>query len=198
MPSKPAGRPRTKPAEERRDDLMRSAERLFLDKGFDPTTIEDITSGAAVSKGAFYLHFSSKADLVEALRSRFVQGLLDRMEEEVGKQADGDWTSKLSAWARACSAGYLDATRLHAILFSAAPPPPRDGLTRNALIDHLAELLIGGNDGGAWSLATPSFTAVFLFNALHGVVNQESVTTNDPARENLLRELEAHFQQVVR
>ena len=53
-------RPRTKAPEERRDELMNAAQRLFLEQGVATTTIEQITMGADVAKGTFYLHFSSK------------------------------------------------------------------------------------------------------------------------------------------
>ena len=43
--------PRTKPPEQRRDDLMNAAQRLFLDLGVSATTVEQITSGAGVAKG---------------------------------------------------------------------------------------------------------------------------------------------------
>lgn len=64
-------RPRTKPPEARLDELMTSAQRLFLKHGVGSTTIEQITSGAEVAKGTFYLYFSSKEDVLEALRERF-------------------------------------------------------------------------------------------------------------------------------
>ena len=198
MPSNAAGRPRTKPAEKRRHDLMKSAERLFLKKGIDETTIEEITHAAGVSKGSFYLHFSSKADVLEALRARFVQEILDGILEEVGKKGEHDWHGKLAAWAKTCAAGYLDAARLHHLVFASAPPPTREGLTRNALIDSLTKVLAGGNQDNAWFLDEPSFTAVFLFNALHGVVNQEGIAGDDGDRRKLLRNIEEHFQRVVR
>src|SRR5262249_40635930 len=117
MPVKPAPKPRTKPSEERRDDLMSSAERLFLEKGLEQTTVEEITQGADVAKGTFYLHFSSKADVLEALRARFVQGVLDGIVAEVGKQQELDWRGKLAAWSKACAAAYLDSARLHHLVF---------------------------------------------------------------------------------
>ena len=40
-------RPRTKPPETRRTELMDAAQRLFLEHGVGPTTIEQITAGAA-------------------------------------------------------------------------------------------------------------------------------------------------------
>ena len=176
---------------------MRSAERVFMEKGFDQTTIEDITSGAAVSKGSFYLHFTSKSDVVEALRSRFVQHVLDRVTDAVGERSRDDWTGKLCSWARACATAYLDAARLHGMIFSIAPSPPRAGLSRNALIDHLAGLLEAGQRSSAWVLMDPAFTAIFLFNGLHGVVNQDDVALDEPARNGLLDHLEAHFRQTV-
>ncbi len=176
---------------------MTSAERLFLENGPDQTTIEDITRGADVSKGAFYLHFSSKADVLEALRTRFVQGVLDRIIEAVGKQDARDWRGKITAWSRACAAGYMDAARLHHLVFASAPPPTREGLTRNILIDHLTELLAGGDMDNAWSLDDPGFTAVFLFNALHGVVNRDGIAENHAERRKLLRDIEDHFLRVA-
>ncbi|MDR6666990.1 TetR/AcrR family transcriptional regulator [Rhizobium sp. 1399] len=198
MTSRMAGRPRTKPAEERRDDLMVAAERLFLDKGVEHTTIEEITQGAAVSKGAFYLHFSSKADVIEALRTRFVQKLLNGIVEEVGKQDTGDWNGKLTAWARACAMGYLNAARLHNLVFAASPPPSREGLTSNILIDSLQQLLAAGSREGAWSLKEPAFTAIFLFNALHGVVNQSGIGDDDTGRTKLLSNIEDSVLRLAR
>jgi AcrR family transcriptional regulator len=197
MPSTPVARPRTKPAEERRDDLMTSAERIFLHKGVGQTTIEDITIGANVSKGAFYLHFSSKADVIEALRARFVQGLLDGIGAAVGRRQRGDWPERLSAWSQSCAAGYLDSARVHHLVFAAAPPPSREGLTRNILIDDLMELLAIGNRAHAWSVDDPRFTAVFLFNALHGVVNQTDVAGNADDRRKLLADIDTHFRRAV-
>lgn len=192
MKSGQAGRPRTKPPEERQEDILRSAERVFLLKGVEQATIEDITRGADLSKGAFYLHFSSKADVVEAMRGRFVQDLLDRIRSDMDGRPESDWRGRLSTWARACATGYLGASVLHNLIFSAAPAPSREGLTRNGLIDQLTELLQAGNRASAWSVEAPSFTAIFLFNALHGAVGQ-------PGPDNdLLDQLDDHFQRLVR
>ena len=191
------GRPRTKPAEQRRADLIRSAEQLFLEKGVEPTTIEEITAAAAVSKGAFYLHFSSKADVIKAMRRHFVEGLLDRVRDAVGRQRSDDWNGKLTAWASACATAYLDATPLHRLVFASAPAPDRQGLTRNILIDDLADLLADGCRAAAWSLDDPAFTAIFLFNALHAVVDQDDLADNDEKRRALLAHIEVHVHRLV-
>lgn len=172
---------------------MNSAERLFLEKGLEHTTVEEITQGADVAKGTFYLHFSSKADVLEALRIRFVQGVLDGIVVEVARQRPQDWRGKLAAWSKACAVGYLEAARLHHLVFVAAPPATREGLARNSLVDHLTELLEAGNDDEAWLIDDPRFTAVFLFNALHGIVNQAGIGADRKSRTRLLRAIEDHF-----
>jgi AcrR family transcriptional regulator len=172
---------------------MNSAERLFLEKGLEHTTVEEITHGADVAKGTFYLHFSSKADVLEALRARFVQGVLDSIVLEVARQKERDWRGKLAAWSKACALGYLDAAPVHHLVFVATPPATKEGLTRNSLIDNLTKLLKAGNDDKAWLIDDPGFTAVFLFNALHGIVNQVGVGSDRGSRIRLLRGLENHF-----
>lgn len=193
----PARVQRTRPAEERREDLIRSAERLFLARGVEHTSIEEITQGASVSKGAFYLHFSSKTDVIEAIRADFVKALLARVVEAVDNQDPSGWTAKLKAWAEACASGYLDAARLHSFIFAVAPLPSREGLTRNSLIDCLSDLLAAGSQANAWSIETPPFTAAFLFNALHGVVNQAGAATHPAGRAGLLHEIGVHFERIV-
>src|ERR1700677_383746 len=109
-------RPRTKPPEERRDELMNAALRLFLKHGVGATTIEQITAGADVAKGTFYLYFSSKEDLRAALGERFAQKHLESIKTAVAELPEDDWKGKLATWAKASVAFYLDSIRLHDVL----------------------------------------------------------------------------------
>lgn len=45
--------------------IIESALRLINEKGFDNVSVSEITESAGVSKGAFYIHFKSKEDLIE-------------------------------------------------------------------------------------------------------------------------------------
>lgn len=194
MTVKAASKTRTKPAAERRDELMQAAERLFLERGFEQTAIEQITTLAGVAKGTFYLHFSSKMDVVEALRQRFVTALLERIDVETSR-SDRDWVARLGSWAKACAAGYLDTDRLHHLVFVAVPPSTQEGLTRNGLIDSLQDLLASGDEAGAWTVSDPRFSSVFLFSALHGIVQQPVADRLD--RHQLLSAIETHFLRHV-
>jgi AcrR family transcriptional regulator len=169
---------------------MTAAQRLFLEHGVGPVTIEQITSGAAVAKGTFYLYFSSKDDLLGALRKRFAEQLLARIRAAIGAESPAHWHERLSAWAKAIIAGYLDSMRLHDILFYASRPPSRDGLIDNIIIDDLYHLLQAGVAAGAWSIDDPRFTAVFLFSGVHGVVEEAFNKHQKVNRVRLARRLE--------
>jgi AcrR family transcriptional regulator len=183
-------RPRTKPAEARRDELMNAAQRLFLEHGVGPTTIDQITSAANVAKGTFYLHFSCKDDILSSLGERFAQQHLAKIKAAIAEKQHDDWTGKLATWAATGVTSYLDCIRLHDILFYGSRPGTREGLVNNIVIDHLANLLEAGVDAGAWSIDDPRFTAVFLFSGLHGIVDDAYIKEKRVNRSRLARRLE--------
>lgn len=70
-----------------RDRLLDSAEELVLDHGFAGTTVEAVIARAEVTKGAFFHHFRSKAELGKALIDRYalldqklLEGTMERAE----------------------------------------------------------------------------------------------------------------------
>lgn len=65
-PGKVGGRRDTN-RRERVKALLDGALPLFLERGIEGTTIDDIAKAAGVAKGSFYRYFESKARLVEAL-----------------------------------------------------------------------------------------------------------------------------------
>jgi len=52
---------------ERRSDILESAQRFTITKGFEQMTIQDILDDLQISKGAFYHYFASKQALLDAL-----------------------------------------------------------------------------------------------------------------------------------
>jgi AcrR family transcriptional regulator len=183
-------RPRTKPPQERRDELMDAAQRLFLKQGIGPTTIEHITSGADIAKGTFYLHFASKDDLLAALGERYAGKHLISIQAALAANPQADWAGKLATWAEASAAFYLDSIQLHDMLFYESRSPTRAGLVDNVVIDHLSGLLKAGADARAWSIDDPRVTAVFLFSGMHSIVDDAYLRERRIAQSRLIKRLQ--------
>ncbi|WP_416150814.1 TetR/AcrR family transcriptional regulator [Salipaludibacillus sp. HK11] len=62
-----------KDPEERRNEIMDVAERLFLTKGYTGTAINDILKEIGIAKGTFYYYFQSKEEVMDAIVMRFIK-----------------------------------------------------------------------------------------------------------------------------
>jgi AcrR family transcriptional regulator len=69
-----------KKPEIRSAELLDCAQRLFFERGYDGTTVNDIIREAGVSKGAFYHYFVSKEALLEALSVRMTRDFIDDLQ----------------------------------------------------------------------------------------------------------------------
>ena len=52
---------------DRKQQVINKAHQLFIDKGFQATSIQDILEFSGISKGTFYNYFSSKNELLIAI-----------------------------------------------------------------------------------------------------------------------------------
>ena len=51
----------------KRTHILDTAERLFLEKGDDRTSVQDILDGLGLSKGGFYHYFDAKESVLQAV-----------------------------------------------------------------------------------------------------------------------------------
>jgi AcrR family transcriptional regulator len=65
--------------QERREQLLDVGRRLFAERGFEGTSVEEIAAKANVSKPVVYEHFGGKEGLYAVVVDRETQLLLDRM-----------------------------------------------------------------------------------------------------------------------
>ncbi|WP_245599865.1 TetR/AcrR family transcriptional regulator [Paenibacillus harenae] len=49
---------------------------LMEEKGFEATSVSDLTSRAGLNRGTFYLHYKDKYDLLEQSKKELIEGLL--------------------------------------------------------------------------------------------------------------------------
>jgi AcrR family transcriptional regulator len=188
-------RPRTKPPEVRREELMDAAERLFLARGIAATSVDAIVAGADVAKGTFYLHFESKEQLLAALQQRFIDNSCADLQAAIDARPVNDWRGRLRAWVAAGVDGYLDRIALHEVVFHEFRPRDRHSTHRNSTVEHLAELFSQGNRAGAWAIEDPRLEALLLFHSLHGALGEAAKMRIN--RKDLTRSLQVLFERAV-
>jgi AcrR family transcriptional regulator len=81
----------SKNPEERRAEFITAAEEIFLEKGFENTSVDDIAARVGVAKGLFYYYFSSKEELLAALAERY----LDEIQSSINKAMDEEGLTAL-------------------------------------------------------------------------------------------------------
>lgn len=84
----------------RRAELLDRAAALFLQRGYENVSLNDLIADAGVSKGAFYHWFLSKDALVAALAERSARDAFARVEDALAASG-GDALDRLNAVLRA-------------------------------------------------------------------------------------------------
>ena len=80
---------RHKEPEVRKNELLDGAQKLFVEKGYAKTTVNDILNVHGLSKGVFYYYFKSKEEVMDAI----IQRMVDDMAVHARKiAADPDMT----------------------------------------------------------------------------------------------------------
>lgn len=69
--------------DERKRMIIQSAEKVFLKKGLEGATMEEIADVAELSKGALYLYFKSKEELFLSVNMRGLKLLAEILEKEL-------------------------------------------------------------------------------------------------------------------
>lgn len=176
-------RRRTLPAEVRTDDLMTAAAALFIAKGIEATTIDDIVSRAGVAKGTFYHYFATKTDVVLALRERFSQDFIRSVNDTIEACPRADFPARLSGWVSGAVNAYLANFKLHDVVFHDFSHSRRQSREKDVVIAQLVALLEAGQSAGAWSLPDVRMTALVLFDGMHGAVDDAIASeSRDPQR----------------
>ncbi|MBD3241524.1 MAG: TetR family transcriptional regulator [Chitinivibrionales bacterium] len=61
--------------------ILRVAEQLFAEKGFDGSRVDEIARGAGVNKALIYYYFKSKDDILDALFTSAIKDVIELIEQ---------------------------------------------------------------------------------------------------------------------
>ncbi len=187
-PNSPVGssRPRTKPAAERRRDILDAALKLFGQKGYSETTVQDIAAEADVAIGTVYIHYSSKEHVLEALHEAFHSGLAERMAdiatEILERRAAGepaDLRVSVDRLLDVTSEFMLENKEGCEVVMKYLPASPDTLRAERVFVDFMTRLLEEGVREGVVETSDPEMAAR-LMNAAIGFTTGSSVAFGDP------------------
>lgn len=72
--------------EKRKQELLKIAYRMFIQKGYEETSIDEIIAEAHIAKGTYYYHFPSKEALLEEVINMMIEYEVSRAKEVVASQ----------------------------------------------------------------------------------------------------------------
>lgn len=74
--------------DEKRQEMLTVAERLFCLRGYEATSVQDILNVLHISKGGFYHHFASKEELLNTLFYQRAEKALEQAEATLANETD--------------------------------------------------------------------------------------------------------------
>jgi AcrR family transcriptional regulator len=178
---------REREKENRRQEIVDAAEKVFFSKGMEAATMDDIAGEAELSKGTLYLYFKSKEDLYLQIHLRGNRLLTRFFKQAVKRKKTG--VEKLRAIGEAYYRFFIE----HPDYFSAVmyyeskdfdlskdngcaqECAQAGGETLGVVIDTIRD---GIADGTIRSDIDPLKTAVVLWGKSTGIINLVSVKEN--------------------
>ncbi len=160
--------PGPRKADLRRATLIEAAGRLFVKKGYEATTMDEIAAAAGFAKGTLYHYFANKADLLLVLREGFEKEVMRRIRSRVESCSADDWRSRIKAWIDGAVGAYFDMSELHDVVIYASGMPFRYAMADSEITRYLAALIEDGARAGAWRVDDERWTAVIMFYGFRG------------------------------
>ena len=157
--------PRVRHIDHTRTLLIETAAQLFSTQGYDRTSVESIIAKAGVSKGAFYHHFSSKDEMLDAVTSQLDAEAADAIRAAVGERSIGALArlNRFFVTSRSWSLTHFSLVReMIDVLFREENVRMRRKVEVHAaaLIEPLlADIIRQGNEEGVFDLSEPEESA---------------------------------------
>ena len=164
-----------KTKEERRNEIIETAGKLFEEKGYEQTQVQDIVNEIGVAKGLFYYYFKSKDEVMEELADRYADAIIDAVNKLIDK--DISTFDKINRIFQI----FIDSAEKKFGIFMGILNV-KNGKTHERIffnvgkkmVPLVTELILFGNDNGECNCSDPKFITEFLVSGLFNIMNQIS------------------------
>ncbi|WP_028579601.1 TetR/AcrR family transcriptional regulator [Desulfogranum japonicum] len=182
-------------SDQRRATLIEAAGKLFVEQGYEATTMDEIAAAANVAKGTLYHYFSNKAELLQVLREGFESEVMKRIRSRVDMCHDDDWRGRIKAWIDGAVNAYFAMQELHDIVIYSTGMPFRNAMADAEITRYLAQLIRDGVQAGAWKVDDEHWTAVVMFYSFRGGCDEAIIGAQRP--EDIPEKLNTLFLKIL-
>ncbi|MCB0054924.1 MAG: TetR/AcrR family transcriptional regulator, partial [Caldilinea sp.] len=161
--------------DERYTEFLDVGQRLFYQKGYAQTSVQDIIGEIGVAKGLFYYYFSSKPDLLDAVIERMTTQILASLQPMIDDPACDAPTKmdqffqRTQSWKLANREFLID---IMGVIYSDDNVLLRTKIleaTMPIVVPQLARIIRQGMDEGVYDVAYPEESAEIVMELGHGL-----------------------------
>ncbi|WP_417513369.1 TetR/AcrR family transcriptional regulator [Marinobacter sp.] len=184
----------------RYDAILDAAERVFSEKGYERTSMDDIARTASLSRALLYVYFKDKAAIQRGIMLRAGQSLSERFRK--ARQTADTGLGQIRAMGESYYRFYLDEPDYFSALTKASTAMAEADETqamemlcsKSELMELMTDAIELGLEDGTMSrqrIHSPEQTALYLRGALHGTIllcqSETGASDGSFPAENLIR-----------
>lgn len=187
----------------RYDTILDAAERVFSEKSYERTSMDDIARAASLSRALLYVYFKDKAAIQRGIMLRAGQSLTRRFEQ--ARQTADTGLEQIIAMGDAYYRFYLEEPDYFSALTQASTAMAEADesqseemqCSKSELMSLMVQAIRLGLEDGTISrdrITDPELTALYLRGAFHGVILlcQSEMNTGSAAGERMLADTLIH------
>jgi len=175
----------------REDEIVAAAGRIFREKGYHATSVQDIAESVGLLKGSLYHYIRSKEELLGRLFEGLLEDTLNELEAIVAR--DGTAEAKLDAMVRAYARSVMennDAVGLYLREWRALPPTElaKLGVRRRRMRVLFTDVIAAGAGAGQFAVGDARIAALAILgscNWLHEWYRPRGRLTADAIADEL-------------
>lgn len=192
---------REREKQERYEEIVDAAEKVFFSKSYEQTSMDEIARAAGLSRALLYVYFKDKSAIMRGVMLRAAQSLQRRFAQALEHGASG--VEQIEGIGHAYHAFSTEEPDYFDVMTTIATFPGPDNTDqqlqsldscRESVNDLMVRALLNGMQDStldAASIVNPLQTAFYLQGALHGVIMQtrgpKSQMTAYPDPQDLIK-----------
>jgi len=179
----------SKDPEARRQELIDAAAKLFMEEGYENTSVSDIVKEIKVAQGTFYYHFFSKSDILEAVVEKNISAMMNEILNRAGKK-NVRAAERLNDLFNYIMSYGIESDRIQSYLHEESNIVMHDKASKMVmarLVPIITGVIADGISEGTFDVKYPTETAEILLAGLGYVLHQADLGTADEKRRKRVR-----------